>query len=59
LIDLNAGTVFLREVATAGGNAHTIFGGESHFRLMCTLTEKKDVREASIHLQHKAFIKGI
>jgi hypothetical protein len=33
LIDLNAGTVFLREVATAGGNAHTIFGGENHFKL--------------------------
>jgi hypothetical protein len=26
-------TVFLREAATAGTNAHTIFGGENHFKL--------------------------
>jgi len=25
--------VFLREAATAGTNAHTIFGGENHFKL--------------------------
>jgi hypothetical protein len=33
LIGLNAGAVFLREVATAGGSVHTIFGEENHFRL--------------------------
>jgi hypothetical protein len=32
LIGLNAGTVFLREVATAGTNVLIIFGGESHFK---------------------------
>jgi hypothetical protein len=41
LIGLNAGAVFLREVATAGGNVHTIFGGENHFRLKRALTEKR------------------
>jgi hypothetical protein len=41
LIDLNAGAVFSREAATAGGNAHTIFGGENDFRLKCALTEKR------------------
>jgi hypothetical protein len=33
LIGQNAGAVFLREAATAGNNAHTIFGGENHFEL--------------------------
>jgi len=33
LMGLSAGAVFLREVATAGTNAHTIFGGESRFKL--------------------------
>jgi len=42
LIDLNARTVFLREAATAGTNAHTIFGGENHFKLKCMLTEKRE-----------------
>jgi hypothetical protein len=42
LIDLNAETVFLREAATAGNNAHTMFGGENHFRLKCPLTEKRE-----------------
>ena len=41
LIDLNAGAVFSREIATAGGNAHTTFGRENHFRLKCALTEKR------------------
>jgi hypothetical protein len=59
LIGLNAGTVFLREAATAGTNAHTMFGGENHSRLKCALIEKADVLEASIHWQHKAFVKGI
>jgi hypothetical protein len=59
LIDLNAGTVFLREVATAGGNVHTTFGGENHFRLKCSHRKKGNVQEASIHWQHKAFVKGI
>jgi hypothetical protein len=59
LIGLNAGAVFLREAATAGSNAHTIFGGENHFELWCALTKKGDVREASIHWQHKTFVKGI
>jgi len=45
LIGLNAGAVFLREVATAGGNAHTIFGGENHFRLKCALTQKEEKSE--------------
>jgi len=40
LIGLNAGTVFLREVATAGTNVLIMFGEESHFRLKCALTEK-------------------
>jgi hypothetical protein len=43
LIGLNAGAVFLREVATAGGNVHTIFGGENYFKLKCALTEKKGI----------------
>jgi len=59
LLDLNAGAVFSREIATAGGNAHTTFGGENHFRLKCALTEKGECAEASIHWQHKAFVKGI
>jgi hypothetical protein len=42
LIGLNAETAFLREVATAGGNAHTIFGEEKHFRLKCAMAEKRD-----------------
>jgi hypothetical protein len=42
LIGLNAETVFLREAATAGANAHTIFGGENHFRLWFMLTEKRE-----------------
>jgi hypothetical protein len=33
LIGLNAETVFLREAATVGTNAHTIFGGENNFKL--------------------------
>jgi hypothetical protein len=33
LIGLNAEAVFSREAATAGNNAHTIFGGENHFKL--------------------------
>jgi hypothetical protein len=41
LIDLNVGAVFSREIATAGGNAHTTFGGENHFRLKCALTEER------------------
>jgi len=41
LIGLNAGTVFLREVATAGTNVLIMFGEESHFRLKCALTEKR------------------
>jgi len=45
LIGPNAGTVFLREVATAGTNAHTIFGGENHFKLYCALTEKRECAE--------------
>jgi hypothetical protein len=31
LIGLNAGTVFLREAATAGTNVLIMFGGENHF----------------------------
>jgi hypothetical protein len=49
LIDLNAGAVFLREVATAGGNARTIFGGENYFRLKCALTEKRGMRRRSLY----------
>jgi hypothetical protein len=33
LIGLNAGAVFLREVATAGTNVLIMFGGESHFKI--------------------------
>jgi hypothetical protein len=40
LIGLNAGTVFLREVATAGGNVRTIFGEENHFKLYCVHGKK-------------------
>jgi hypothetical protein len=42
LIGLNAETVFLREAATAGNNAHTMFGGENHSNLKCPLTEKRE-----------------
>ena len=42
MIDLNAETVFLRETATAGNNAHTMFGGENHSKLKCPLTEKRE-----------------
>jgi hypothetical protein len=59
LIGLNAETVFLREVATAGTNVLTIFGGARHVKLQCVLTEKKDAREASVRWQHRAFVKGI
>jgi hypothetical protein len=59
LIGLNAETASSREAATAGTNAHTIFGRENHFRIKCALTEKADVQESYIHWQRKAFIKGI
>jgi mevalonate pyrophosphate decarboxylase len=59
LIGLNAGTVFLREAATAGPNVLIIFGRENHIKLQPALTEKRDAREASIRWQHRAFIKGI
>jgi hypothetical protein len=45
LIGLNAGTVFLREAATAGTNVLIMFGRENHFRLKCALTEEGDVRK--------------
>jgi len=58
LIGLNAGAVFLREVATAGGNAHTIFGGENRSRLKCALTEKGECA-GGLYWQLEAFVKGI
>jgi len=51
--------VFLREVATAGGNVHTIFGEENHFRLKCALTEKRNLQNASMRWQREASMKGI
>jgi hypothetical protein len=42
LIGLNAGTVFLREAATAGTNVLIMFGRENHFRLKCAPTEKRE-----------------
>jgi hypothetical protein len=58
LIDLNAGAVFLREAATAGNNAHTIFGGENHFRLKCALTEKRGCAGSFYTLATWDFCKG-
>jgi hypothetical protein len=60
LIGQSAETVFLREAATAGTNAHTIFGGENPFKSQCTLHRKKrELKEASTHWQHEALVKGI
>ena len=55
---LNAETVFLRETATAGNNAHTMFGGENHFRLKCPLTEKRECAGSFYTLATWDFYKG-
>jgi hypothetical protein len=58
LIDLNAETVFLREAATAGNNAHTMFGGENHSKLKCPLTEKRECAGSFCTLATWDFYKG-